>query len=147
MPPHFCIDNRPAAVHVDTHNSITKLSTLPMSSHCLTSTLNTSSRKKQSFQGYVGGIVYTKKLVLYEFITCDNDTSENTGRYLKNFIEVFGLLYSSHLDRRRNFRDYFFNQLLSRFGIFQTFTELHSPCQNQDETEIGEIKRHARKIM
>ena len=36
--PTFCLDGRPAAVHVlevDTHNSITTLSTSPMCSHCL----------------------------------------------------------------------------------------------------------------
>ena len=35
--PRFCLGDRPAAVHVYTHNSITTLSTLPMGSHCLTS--------------------------------------------------------------------------------------------------------------
>ena len=103
--------------------------------------------KTKSIRGYVGGIVYTNQLVYYKFIPCDNKTSENTGRCLRRFIEIFVLPYSLHLDNHRIFKDGIFKVFLKKFGGFQTFTEPHSPWKNQAEPEIVEIKRHERKIM
>ena len=93
--------------------------------------------KTKSIQGYVGGVVYTNKLRFYKFIPCENETSENTGRSLRHFIGLVGLLYSLHSDNHGNFKDGIFNRLLRKFGIFQTFTDPHSQLINQVEPSIG----------
>ena len=74
--------------------------------------------KTKSIQGYVGGVVYTNKLVLYKFIPCENETIENNGSSLRNLIEVVGLMYSLHLYNRGNFKDGLFKLLLRKFGNF-----------------------------
>ena len=83
--------------------------------------------KTKSIRGYVSGVFYTNKLGFYKFILCENDTSENTGISLRNLIEVVGLLHSLYLENHGNFKDSLFKQLLRKFGIFQIFTEPHSP--------------------
>ena len=103
--------------------------------------------KSKSLWGYVRGVVYTNNLGFYKIIPCENKTNENTGRSLRHFIEVFDLTYSLHSDNNRNFKDGLFKRLIDKFGIFQTFTEPHSPWKNGVEPAIGEIKIHAWKIM
>ena len=61
--------------------------------------------KIKSLWVYFSGVVYTNKLGIYRFITCDNETSENTGRSLRNFIELVELLYSLYSDNHGNFKD------------------------------------------
>ena len=73
----------------------------------------------ESILGYVGGFVYTNKLLFYKFIPCENKNSENKGRSLRHFIEVVGLPYSLHLDDHSNFKDGIFKQLLWKFGVFR----------------------------
>ena len=75
--------------------------------------------KTNSIWVYVSGVVSTNKLGFYKFITCDNETSENTGRSSRHFIEVVGLPYSLHLDDHSNFKDGIFKQLLWKFGVFR----------------------------
>ena len=72
----------------------------------------------ESILGYVGGFVYTNKLLFYKFIPCENKNSENKGRSLRHFIEVVGLPYILHLDHHGKFKDGLFKKLLSKFGIF-----------------------------
>ena len=96
---------------------------------------------------YKGGVVYTNGLGFYKFIPCKNETSETTGRTLRYFLHVIGLPYSLHSDNHGNFKDGLFKRLMRKFGIYQTFTEPHSPWQNRAEPAIGEVKRYARKIM
>ena len=103
--------------------------------------------KTKSIRGYVGGVVYTNKLGFYKFVPCENETGDTTGRTLRHFIEIVGLPYSLHSDNHNNFKEGLFKKLLRKFGIFQTFTEPHSPWQNRAEPAIGEIKRYARKVM
>ena len=100
-----------------------------------------------SIRGYKGGVVYTNGLGFYKFLPCENETSETTGRTLRYFLHVIGLPYSLHSDNHGNFKDGLFKKLMRKFGIYQTFTEPHSPWQNRAEQAIGEVKRYARKIM
>ena len=37
--------------------------------------------------------------------------------------------------------------MLQKFGIYQTFTEPHPPCQNSDEPALGEIMDYAFCLM
>jgi hypothetical protein len=103
--------------------------------------------KATSIRGYKGGVVYTNGLGFYKFLPCENETSETTGRTLRYFLHVIGLPYSLHSDNHGNFKDGLFKKLMRKFGIYQTFTEPHSPWQNRAEPAIGEVKRYARKIM
>ncbi|GFH50714.1 hypothetical protein CTEN210_07190 [Chaetoceros tenuissimus] len=103
--------------------------------------------KATSIRGYKGGVVYTTGLGFYKFIQCKHETSETTGPTLRYFLHVIGLPYSLHSDNHGNFKDGLFKRLMRKFGIYQTFTELHSPWQNRAEPAIGEVKKYARKIM
>ena len=100
-----------------------------------------------SLRGYKGGVIYTNGLGFYKFIPCENKTSETTGRTLRYFLHVIGLPYSLHSDNHGNFKDGLFKKLMRKFGIYQTFTEPHSPWQNRAEPAIGEVKRYARNVM
>ena len=104
-------------------------------------TLTTSSKRK-SIQGYVSGVVYTKKLGFCKFIPIFNENIKNNDRSLSNFIGLFELQGINE-----NFKNGIFKRLIRKFGIFQAFTDLHSPWKNWAEPEIGEIKRYARKII
>lgn len=84
-----------------------------------------------SICGYKGGVIYTNGLGFYKFIPCENETSETTGRTLRYFLHVIGLPYSLHSDNYGNFKDGLFKRLTRKFGIYQTFTEPHSPWQNR----------------
>ena len=101
----------------------------------------------KSIRGFVGGVMYTNKLSFHKFVPCSAETGEETGRSLRQFIEVVGLPYSLHSDNHNNYKEGLFRRLLRKFGIYQTFTEPHSPWQNRAEPAIGEVKRYARKIM
>ena len=100
-----------------------------------------------SIRQYIGGTLYTNKLGFKQFFPCTNETSEETGATLRSFIELVGLPPALHSDNHGNFKDGLFKRLLRRFGIASTYTEPHSPWQNRAEAAIGELKRHARKIM
>ena len=78
---------------------------------------------------------------------CETEKGEQTSRTLKHFIHVVGLLYSLHCDNHSNFKEGLFAKVLKKFGIFQTFTEPHSPWQNRAEPAIGDVKQYAPKIM
>jgi Integrase core domain. len=104
--------------------------------------------KVTSLRGYKGGVIYTNGLGFYKFVPCENETAETTGRTLHYFLHVIGLPNSLlHSDNHGNFKDGLFKRLMRKFGIYQTFTEPHSPWQNRAEPAIGEVKRYARKIM
>ena len=98
-------------------------------------------------RGYVGGVVYTNRLAFYKFVPCSTKTSAETGRSLQHFLHLVGLPYSLHSDNHNNFKEGLFKQILQKIGIPQTFTEPHSPWQNQAEPAISEIKHYARQIM
>ena len=100
-----------------------------------------------SVRGFKGGVLYANRTGFYKFVPCENETGENTNRSLQYFINVVGLPYSVHADNHRNFKEGMFKKLCRKFGIFQSFTEPHSPWQNRAEGAIGEVKRYARKIM
>ena len=101
----------------------------------------------KSLRGYIGGVVYTNKIGFKKFFPCESEKGEETGRSMKTFIEMVGLPYSIHSDNHNNFKEGFFKRMLRKFGIYQTFTEPHSPWQNRAEPAIGEIKSYARRIM
>ena len=103
--------------------------------------------KVKSVRGYIGGVLYTNRIGFHKFIPCDSEKGEQTSRTLKHFIHVIGLPYSLHCDNHANFKQGLFSKLMKKFGIFQTFTEPHSPWQNRAEAAIGDVKRYARKIM
>ena len=103
--------------------------------------------KVKSVRGYIGGVLYTNRIGFHKFIPCDSEKGEQTSRTLKHFIHVIGLPYSLHCDNHANFKQGLFSKLMKKFGIFQTFTEPHSPWQNRAEAAIGDVKRYACKIM
>ena len=71
-----------------------------------------------------------------------NENIKNNDRSLSNFIELF-----EPQGINGDFKNGIFKRLIRKFGIFQAFTDLHSPWKNWAEPEIGEIKRYARKII
>ena len=101
----------------------------------------------KSVRGYVGGVMYTNKASFYKFVPCSDEKGQETGRSFRYFLNVVGLPFAMHSDNHSNFKDGLFKKLLRKFGVFQTFTEPHSPWQNRAEPAIGEVKRYARKIM
>ena len=101
----------------------------------------------KSLRGFIGGVVYTNKLGFKKFFPCSTETGEETGRTIRSFIEFVGLPYSIHSDNHGNFKEGLFKKILRKFGIFQTFTEPHSPWQNRAEAAIGEVKTYARRSM
>ena len=66
---------------------------------------------------------------------------------MRYFVELFGLPYYLHSDNHNNPKEGFFKWLLQKFGIYQTFTEPHSPWQNRAEPAIGEVKVYHRSFM
>ena len=101
----------------------------------------------KSIRGFIGGVIYTNKIGFKKFFPCENEKGEETGRSLRTFIEMVGLPYSLHSDNHTNFKEGFFKRMLRKFGIYQTFTEPHSPWQNRAEPAIGEVKAYARRLM
>ena len=101
----------------------------------------------KSLRGYIGGILYTNKLGFKKFFPASSERGEETGRSIRSFIEMVGLPYSIHSDNHNNFKEGLFKRLLRKFGIYQTFTEPHSPWQNRAEPAIGEVKAYARRLM
>ena len=101
----------------------------------------------KSLRGFIGGVVYTNRLGFKKFFPCSSETGEETGRTISSFIELVGLPYSIHSDNHSNFKEGLFKRLLRKFGIYQTFTEPHSPWQNRAEPAIGEVKTYARRSM
>ena len=101
----------------------------------------------KSIRGYIGGVLYTNKQSFKKFFPCETETSAETGRTIHSFLDIVGLPYSLHSDNHGNFKEGLFKKLIRKFGIYQSFTEPHSPWQNRAESAIGEVKRHARKIM
>ena len=73
--------------------------------------------------GFIGGVVYTNKLVYYKFVPCLTETGLETGKTLRHFLTVMGLPNNIHSDNYTNFNKWLFNGLLRKFGICQTFTE------------------------
>ena len=55
--------------------------------------------------------------------------------------------YSLHSDNHNNFKEGFFKRLLRNFGIYQTFTEPNSPCNNLAKPAIVEFKAYVRILM
>ncbi|GFH62200.1 hypothetical protein CTEN210_18676 [Chaetoceros tenuissimus] len=103
--------------------------------------------KATSIQEYKRGVIYTNGLGFYKFLPCENETFETTEGTLRYFLHVIGLPYSLHSDNHGNFKDGLFKRLIRKFGIYQTFTEPHSPWQNRAEPVISGVKRYAQKIM
>ena len=101
----------------------------------------------KSVRGFIGGVLYTNKQSFKKFFPCTSETSHETGRTIRSFIDIIGLPYSIHSDNHSNFKEGLFKKLMRKFGILQSFTEPHSPWQNRAEPAIGELKRHARKLM
>ena len=101
----------------------------------------------KSVRQFIGGTLYTNKLGFKKFFPCTSETSEETGSTLRSFIELVGLPPSLHSDNHPNFKEGIFKKLLRKFGVPSTFTEPHSPWQNRAEPAIGEVKRHARRLM
>ena len=101
----------------------------------------------KSIRGYIGGTIYTNKLGFKKVFPAESEQGEETGRSLRNFIEMVGLPYSIHSDNHQNFKEGFFKRMVQKFGIYQTFTEPHSPWQNRAEPAIGEVKAYARRLM
>ena len=60
---------------------------------------------------------------------------------------MVGLPYSLHSDGHGNFAEGPFKKLLRKLGIYQSLKEPHSPWQNRAEYAIGEVKKHARRLM
>ena len=58
-----------------------------------------------------------------------------------------GLSYSIYSDNHTNVKEGLFRRILCKFGIYQRFTEPHSPRQNQAEPAVGEVKSYARRLM
>ena len=98
----------------------------------------------KSIRGYIGGTIYTNKLGFKKFFPAESEQGKETSRSLRNFIEMVGLPYSIHSDNHQNFKEGFFKRMVRKFGIYQTFTEPHSPWQNRAEPAIGEVKAYAR---
>ena len=103
--------------------------------------------ESKSLRGYVGGVLYTNKVGFKKFFPCENEKGEETGRSMRTFIELVGLPFALHSDNHSNFKEGFFKRMLRKFGIYQTFTEPHSPWQNRAEPAIGEVKAYARRLM
>ena len=101
----------------------------------------------KSIRGYIGGVLYTNKVGFKKFFPCESERGQETGRSLRSFIELVGLPYSLHSDNNPNFKEGFFKKMMRKFGIYQTFTEPHSPWQNRAEPAIGEVKAYARRLM
>ena len=101
----------------------------------------------KSLRGYIGGVIYTNKFGFKKFFFTENEKGDETGRSVRAFIEMVGLPYSIHSDNHSNFKEGLFKRLLRKFGIYQTFTEPHSPWQNRAEPAIGEVKSYARRLM
>jgi hypothetical protein len=101
----------------------------------------------KSIRGYIGGVIYTNKAGFKKFFPCESEKGEETGRSLRSFIEIVGLPFSLHSDNHSNFKEGFFKKMMRKFGIYQTFTEPHSPWQNRAEPAIGEVKAYARRLM
>ena len=101
----------------------------------------------KSVRNYIGGVVYCNKHGFKKFFPCETEQGGEVARSLRSLISFIGLPYSMHCDNHRNFKEGFFKRLLRKFGIYQTFTEPHSPWQNRAEPAIGEIKGYARKLM
>ena len=74
-------------------------------------------------------------------------TLVETGNILRGLIELVGLPPTLHLYNNNNYKGGIFKQTLQKFGIILTYTETHLPWQNISDSEIGEFKRHARKLM
>ena len=81
--------------------------------------------------GYCGGVLYTNKIGFKNFLSCESEKGEETGRSLRSFIELVGLTYSLHSDSHNNFKEGLLKRLLRKFGIYQTFIEPRPPWQNR----------------
>ena len=101
----------------------------------------------KSMRQFLGGTLYTTKLGFKKFFPCSNKTSVETVQIFRVFIELVGLPPTLHPDNHKNFKEGIFKWLLQNVGIIPAYTDPHSPCQNIDKPEIGEVKRHARKLM
>ena len=101
----------------------------------------------KSIRAYIGGTIYTNKLRFKKFFPAESEQGEETGHSLRNFIEMVSLPYSIHSDNHQNFKEEFFQRMVRKIGIYQTFTEPHSPWQNRAEPAIGEVKAYARRLM
>ena len=92
-------------------------------------------------------MLYCNKLGFKKFFPCINETQEETSHSLRSFIEIVGLPVALHSDNHSNLKTGLFKKTLKKFGIWSSFTEPRSPWQNKAEFAIGEVKRHARKLM
>ena len=101
----------------------------------------------KSLRGYVGGMLYCDKLWFKKFFPCINEIQEESSHLLRSFIEIIGLPAALHSDNHNNLKTDLFKKTLRKFGIWSSFTEPRSPWQNMAEYAIGEVKRHARKLM
>ena len=101
----------------------------------------------KSIRGYIGGVLYTNRIGFKKFYPCQTEGGNETGHSLRSFVDVIGLPYAMHSDNHTNFKEGLFKRLLKKFGIYQSFTEPHSPWQNRAEPAIGEVKRYARQLM
>ena len=101
----------------------------------------------KSIRSFIGGMLYRNKLGYKKFFPCTSETQEETSHSLRSFIEIVDLPASLHSDNYNNLREGLFKKTLRKFGIWSTFTEPRSPWQNRAEFAIGEVKRHARRLM
>ena len=101
----------------------------------------------KSIWGYIGGVMYTNRIGFKKFYPCQTEGGNETGHSLRSFVDIIGLPYAMHSDNHTNFKEGLFKRLLTKFGIYQSFTEPHSPWQNRAEPAIGEVKRYARLLM
>ena len=98
-------------------------------------------------RGLMGGTIYCNKLCFKKFFPCSSKTQEQTGASLCYFIEIIGLPTAIHSDHHNNSKEGLFKRFLRKFGPWSSFTEPHSPWQNQAEYSVVELKRQARQLM
>ena len=98
-------------------------------------------------RGFIGGTLFTNKIGFKKFYPSQDEKGSTTAYTLRSFIDFVGLPYSLHSDGHSNFAEGPLRKLLRKFGIKQTYTEPYSPWQNRAEYAIGEVKKHARRLM
>ena len=92
-------------------------------------------------------MLYCNKLGFKKLFPYMNETKEETSHSLHSFIEIIGIPAALNSDNHNNLKTDLFKKTLRKFGIWSSFTEPRSPWQNMAEYAIGEVKRHARKLM
>lgn len=80
----------------------------------------------KSIRGHIGGTLYTNKHGFIKFFPAETESSEETGRSLRSFIDIVGLPYGIHSDNHKNFKEGFFKKIMRQGYILMALVIMHT---------------------